>query len=101
MKILATLGVLFLAAPAPLLAQEPAPTPQPPGERKVRIEITRNENGNTSHVTREFDLSDEKQLVDALKELGVMDELNVIGSDENLVLDMRRMRQGGALNDMS
>lgn len=71
------------------------------GERRVRIEITRNENGNESHVTREFDLNDGQQLADALRELGVMDELNVIGDDENLVLDLRRMRDGGLLNDMS
>ena len=76
-------------------------TAQHDGERRVRIDITRNENGNESHVTREFDLSDERQLADALRELGVMDELNIIGDDENLVLDLRRMRDGGLLNDMS
>lgn len=71
------------------------------GERRVRIEITRNENGNESHVTREFDLTDERQLADALRELGVMDEMNIIGPDENLVIDLKRMREGGMLNDMS
>ena len=71
------------------------------GERKVRIDITRNDNGTESHVTREFDLSDEKQLADALRELGVMDELNIIGDNENLVLDLRRSRDGGMLHDMS
>jgi hypothetical protein len=88
-------GVLLLTAQTTI-----APA-QNPGERRVRIEITRNENGTESHVTREFDLSDEQQLADALRELGVMDELNIIGDDENLVLDLRRMRDGGMLNDMS
>jgi PDZ domain/Secretion system C-terminal sorting domain len=78
-----------------------APAQKNGGERKVRIEITRNENGNKSHVTREFDLNDERQLADALRELGVLDELNVIGDDENLVIDFKRMREGGLLNDMS
>ena len=84
-----------------LSAQPTAAFVQAPGERRVRIEITRNENGNESHITREFDLNDEQQLADALRELGVMDELNIIGDDENLVLDLRRMREGGLLNDMS
>lgn len=88
-------GALFLAAHATIAFA------QNTGERRVRIEITRNENGNESHVTREFDLNDEQQLADALRELGVMDELNIIGDDENLVLDLRRMREGGMLNDMS
>lgn len=88
-------GALLLAAHATIAFA------QNDGERRVRIEITRNENGNESHVTREFDLGDEKQLADALKELGVMDEMNIIGDDENLVIDLKRMREGGLLNDMS
>ncbi len=78
----------------------PVPAQQRDGERKVRIEVTRTENGQRTRETREFDLSDEKQLADALRELGVMDELNIIGDDENLVLDLKRTREGGMLNDM-
>ena len=88
-------GALLLAAHASLAFA------QSEGERRVRIEITRNENGSESHITREFDLNDQQQLADALRELGVMDELNVIGDDENLVIDLKRMRDGGMLNDMS
>ena len=88
-------GAVLLAAHATIAFA------QNEGARRVRIEITRNENGTESHVTREFDLSDEKQLADALKELGVMDEMNIIGDDENLVIDLKRMRDGGMLNDMS
>jgi PDZ domain len=76
------------------------PAQQNDGDHKVRIDITRTENGKKSHTIREFDLTDEQQLADALRELGVMDELNVIGNDENLVLDLRRMRNGGMLNDI-
>jgi hypothetical protein len=93
--LLHAFGAVLLAAHATLAFA------QSDGQRRVRIEITRNENGNESHVTREFDLSDEKQLADALKELGVMDEMNIIGDDENLVIDFKRMREGGMLNDMS
>lgn len=71
------------------------------GERRVRIEITKNENGKTSHITREFDLNNDAELHDALRELGVIDELSTIGDGENLVLDLRRMNEGGLLNDMS
>ncbi|MBL7984757.1 MAG: PDZ domain-containing protein, partial [Flavobacteriales bacterium] len=78
----------------------PVPAQQRDGERKVRIEVTRTENGQRTRETREFDLSDERQLADALRELGVMDELNIIGDDENLVLDLKRTREGGMLNDM-
>ena len=67
----------------------------------MRIEITTNENGKTSTVTREFDMNNEGSLEDALNELGVLDEIRLIGEGENLVIDMRRMKDGGALEDMS
>lgn len=89
-SVLAVIGICTL----------PVPAQQRDGERKVRIEVTRTENGQRTRETREFDLSDEKQLADALRELGVMDELNIIGDDENLVLDLKRTREGGMLNDM-
>ena len=71
-------------------------------ERKVRIEITTRENGSTNSVTREFDLSNEEALEDALREMGVFDEIGVINDGENLVIDFKRMAEdGGALRDMS
>ena len=93
--LLGTFGAVLLATHAPIASA------QNEGERRVRIDITRNENGTESHVTREFDLNDQQQLADALRELGVMDEMNIIGDDENLVIDFKRMRDGGLLNDMS
>lgn len=72
------------------------------GERKVRIEITTNEDGRTQHVTREFDLNDGDALEDALRELGVFDEIGVINDGENLVIDLKRSNEeGGVLKDMS
>ncbi|MBK6754876.1 MAG: hypothetical protein IPG69_15155 [Flavobacteriales bacterium] len=94
-----TLPLIALSTAALLAAQLPAQ--EPSGDRKVRIEITTNENGKTSTVTREFDMNDERSLEDALNELGVLDEIKLIGEGENLVIDMRRMKDGGALEDMS
>lgn len=92
------LGALLLAQlGGPLLAQEAAPA----NERRVRIEITRNDNGKTSHVTREFDLNNDAELHEALRELGVIDELGSLEQGEDLVLDLRRSCEGGLLNDMS
>ncbi len=75
---------------------------QDDGDRKVRIEITTRENGNTNSVTREFDLNDEAALEDALREMGVFDEIGVINDGENLVIDLKRLQEdGGVLRDMS
>ena len=72
-----TLPLIALSTAALLAAQLPAQ--EPSGDRKVRIEITTNENGKTSTVTREFDMNDERSLEDALNELGVLDEIKLIG----------------------
>lgn len=96
------MGALLVAGMGTMVsAQDDEENNNEQGERRVRIEITRNENGQRSHVTREFDLNDAQQLQDALKELGVIDELNMIGNGENLTIDLKRMREGGMLNDMS
>ena len=93
--LLPGLAALSLLDPTFAFAQEPE------GGRKVRIDITRTENGTSSRITREFDMTDEQALQDVLKELGVIDEINLIGEGENLVIDMRRMSDGGMLDDMS
>ncbi|HEY0978646.1 MAG TPA: PDZ domain-containing protein [Flavobacteriales bacterium] len=94
------IGALVLAQLGTFtFAQQPDSTDG--NERRVRIEITRNENGKTSHVTREFDLNNDAELHDALRELGVIDELGSIGDGENVVLDLKRSCEGGMLNDMS
>lgn len=85
------LNQLFLMPLAALFQGVAAPEalPQDP-ERKVRIEIVTTENGETKRVTKEFDATDEAQIHDALKELGVMDHLRVDGDGENVTIDIRR-----------
>lgn len=97
------LSTIVLAAfPPALLAQSDGQgTGADPIDRKVRIEITTTEDGHTSRIEREFDLGDDRSLQDALRELGVMDELGTLGADENLIIDLRRLRDGGTLKDMS
>ncbi len=90
---------IALLLPLPLTL--PAQSSGANDDRKVRIEITTTEDGHTTRVEREFDLSDERSLQDALRELGVLEELGTIGADENLIIDLRRLRDGGALKDMS
>lgn len=91
-------SLLALSMGVPLAAQQEA---EETDQRRVRIEVLRNENGKQSQVTREFDLNDAQQLQDALRELGVLDEMNRISDGENLTIDLKRMRSGGLLNDMS
>ena len=86
-------GLTSLALTAGAFAQD--------GDRKVRIEITRTEDGKTSHSEHEFDLDDQDALENALRELGVLDEFNVIDDGENIVIDVRRLKDGGLLEDMS
>lgn len=88
-------AVLIGSASLQALAQEQ------PQERKVRISITHNENGETTHIDKEFDLNDEENIEDALRELGVLKEFNVQGDGENIVIDVRRLKDGGMLEDMS
>lgn len=90
---------IALLLPLPLTA--PAQSTGGGDDRKVRIEITTTEDGRTTRVEREYDLTDEGSLQEALRELGVLEELGTIGADENLIIDLRRLRDGGALKDMS
>jgi len=78
------------------VAQEPV-APQEPDQRKVRIEIVTTENGETKRVTKEFDASNEQEVQDALKELGVLDNINFNGDGENVTIDIRR--SGGDADD--
>ena len=93
--IIGSLAAIFLGTPSTLSAQEKE------GDRKVRIDITRKENGRTSHVTKEFTMDDANGLEDALRELGVLDELQLVHDGENIVIDVKRLKEGGLLEDMS
>lgn len=93
MHLLAAVVLLGTAA-TPIRAQQQ-------GERKVRIEISRIEDGQTSSETREFELGTGEDLEQALRDLGVWDELRAIGAGEDLYIDLRRTRDGGALDEMA
>lgn len=68
----------------------PATAQEKVTDHKVRIEIMTTENGETKRVTREFDASNEEELQDALRELGVMDHLSFDGGDGGMEIDIRR-----------
>ncbi|MCB0795403.1 MAG: PDZ domain-containing protein [Flavobacteriales bacterium] len=93
-KIIIPALIMALSAPLFLSAQEQE------AEKKVRIEITRDENGERSTVTRECELDDEAALEEILKELGVLDEMKLVKEGENLFIDLKRMKKGGAVEDM-
>ncbi len=78
--------LLPLAAVFQIAPQEPEP--QGP-ERKVRIEIVTSENGETKRVTREFDATDDAQLHDALRELGVMEHFKLGDGEGDMTIDIR------------
>ncbi|HEX2616451.1 MAG TPA: PDZ domain-containing protein [Flavobacteriales bacterium] len=92
--LLANLGTLVSAQ------QEAEGTGKGEEQRRIRIEISKNENGHVTHETREFDLNNEAELHEALRELGVLDELSRIGDGENVTFDLRRRSDTGLLNDM-
>lgn len=66
-------------------------------ERKVRIEIVTTENGETKRVTREFDASNEEELQEALRDIGVLDHFTLNGDDRDMQIDIRRF---GGPDDM-
>jgi len=70
---------------------------QEPAERKVRVEIVTTENGETKRITKEFDATNDAEIQHALKELGVLDQINVGGDGENVTIDIRR--SGGDAGD--
>jgi C-terminal processing protease CtpA/Prc len=59
-------------------------------ERKVSVEIEVEENSETKTIQRDFILRDGQSLEEALRELGIMDELGAIDTDERLEIDIRR-----------
>ena len=59
------------------------------------------EDGKTSHSEHEFDLDDQDALENALRELGVLDGVQPIDDGENIVIDVRRLKDGGLLEDMN
>lgn len=82
------LAAVLHGAPPQAQAQENS------GERKVRIEIITNENGETKRVTHEFDAASEEEMEKTLRELGVMDHLSLGADGEDVEIDIRRSFPG-------
>ncbi|MBL7964942.1 MAG: PDZ domain-containing protein [Flavobacteriales bacterium] len=69
-------------------------------KRTVRIEILRTENGQTQREVIELPEGDPGMVEDALRQAGVWEEMEP-GSDENVMIDVRRLRSdGGVLKDL-
>lgn len=74
------------------LQQEPQP---PAAQRKVRIEVVTTENGETKRATKEFDASDDAQVQDALRELGVLDQMRLRPGERDITIDIRGFGDDG------
>ncbi|MCB9194452.1 MAG: PDZ domain-containing protein [Flavobacteriales bacterium] len=72
------------------------------GTSKVRIEVTRTVNGKTTHETRTLDVSDEQGIEDALRDLGVMNDMEFNGEGGHIAIHIDRDdTDDSALNDMT
>lgn len=83
----------LLLLTSPILAQQE-------DERKVSVDIEVEENGETRTVKKDFILREGQSLEEALKELGIMDELGEIESDERLEIDIRRFLDDSDIGNM-
>jgi membrane-associated protease RseP (regulator of RpoE activity) len=63
-------------------------------QRKVRVEIITNDNGETKRVTHEFDATNEEEMQKALRDLGVLDHLSLGEKGEDVQIDIRRSFPG-------
>ena len=82
----------FYFLPLAAVFQTAVPQQEPdqvPTDRRVRIEIVTTENGETKRVTREFDATDDAQVEDALRELGVLEHMSLGNGERNLTIDIR------------
>lgn len=74
------------------LQQEPQP---PAAQRKVRIEVMTTENGATKRATKEFDATDDAQVQEALRELGVLDQMRLGPGERDITIDIRGFGDDG------
>ncbi|MDQ3101566.1 MAG: PDZ domain-containing protein, partial [Bacteroidota bacterium] len=63
---------------------------QEPSDRKISIEITTTEDGNTTTKKIDLDNATEAEIEAAMEELGVMEHFMVNDDDGNVVIDIRR-----------
>ncbi len=88
----------FFLIPLAAVFQTVAPQsePEPTGsDRKVRIEIVTTENGETKRVTHEFDATNEEQMQDALRDLGVLEHMRLGDGEHDMTIDIRGFGEDG------
>jgi membrane-associated protease RseP (regulator of RpoE activity) len=78
---------LFLPLASVIGLQQEPQVPVP--DRKVRIEVVTTENGETKRVTKEFDATDDSQVQDALRELGVLNQMKLGDGERDITIDIR------------
>lgn len=88
-----TIPFLFIPLAAVFQSGQQDPV-APATDRKVRIEIVTTENGETKRVTKEFDATDDAQVQDALRELGVLNHMKLGSGERDLTIDIRGFGEG-------
>lgn len=83
---------LFLPLAAVIGFQQEPQVPVP--DRKVRIEVVTTENGETKRVTKEFDATNDAQVQDALRELGVLNQMKLGPGERDITIDIRGFGDG-------
>ncbi|MEO8067177.1 MAG: PDZ domain-containing protein [Flavobacteriales bacterium] len=87
------LALLACAPSCPLRAQE-AEAP------KAKIHISVTEDGETKQMEREIPLNDPGALEQALREMGIMDEMNIDDGANRIEINIRKRGDEGVLKDM-
>lgn len=67
---------------------------------KARINITVTENGETKRLEREVPLNDAEAIQQALKEMGVLDEMTIENGANRIEINIRKRDDDGVLKDM-
>lgn len=83
---------LFLPLASVIGMQQEPQVPVP--DRKVRIEVVTTENGETKRVTKEFDATDDAQVQEALRELGVLNQMKLGPGERDITIDIRGFGDG-------
>lgn len=91
-----TISLLALLALAPSCSAQAQEQEAP----KARINITVTENGETKRLEREVPLNDAEAIQQALKEMGVLDEMTIENGANRIEINIRKRDDDGVLKDM-
>lgn len=86
----------FLILPLAAVLQAAPQEQLPPAERKVRIEVLTIENGETRRVTKEIDASSDAEMQEALRELGVLEQMKLGPGERDITIDIRGFGDDGS-----